>query len=90
MVGLFKTLFIILVIYYVLRLFTRYVVPFFAKRYINKMQKDLYNQQYQQGNHHKKKREGDVIINGQQQRSNKKDSNKDIGEYVDYEEVKDD
>ncbi len=86
MTGLLKFIFIFLLIFYGLKLITRFVVPFFAKRYMKKMQKDLYNQQHQRSN--KKANEGDVIIESHPKNGKKFD--KDVGEYIDYEEIKGD
>ncbi len=87
MTGLLKFIFIFLLVYYGLKLITRYVVPFFAKRYIKNMQNNFNKQQHKKP-YYNKSNEGDVIIKSNQRKGKKVD--KDIGEYIDYEEVKDD
>lgn len=87
MTGLLKFIFIFLLVYYGLKLITRYVVPFFAKRYIKNMQNNFNKQQHNKS-YYNKSNEGDVIIKSNQRKGKKVD--KDIGEYIDYEEVKDD
>ncbi len=86
LVNLIKTIAIIFAVYYGLKLIGRYVFPWLLKRFINKQQEKFYNQT-QSGNSRTERQEGEVKITGAPQRSSKKD---DLGEYVDYEEIKDD
>jgi hypothetical protein len=86
--GLFRFLLILIVIYYVFKLLVRFVFPFVVKNYLNKMQRNFYEQ-----NPHldpdAKKKEGEVKVdscpeNGKQ--AERKDD--DFGDYIDYEEIK--
>ena len=76
--ALVRFLLILLIIYFVLRIFTRYVL----RSYLNKMKKNFENQQ----NQYNQKKEGDVTINTKPSKEKKFDKND--GEYIDYEEVK--
>ena len=60
------------------RIFTRYIF----RSYFKKMQGNFENQQ----NQHNNKKEGDVTINTKSGKGKKID--KDEGDYVDYEEIK--
>lgn len=75
--ALVRFLFILLIIYFIIRIFTRYVLRF----YLNNMQRKYENQQ----NQYNKKREGDVTINTKPNKTKKID--KDEGDYVDFEEI---
>lgn len=77
-----KTLFIIAVIYYGIRIFTRYILPSIVDKGIKNMQQKMYDQQRQQ---RPSRPEGDVIIEKNQRNSQNTGQNQ--GEYVDFEEV---
>ncbi|HKL32258.1 MAG TPA: DUF4834 family protein [Tangfeifania sp.] len=82
-VGLFRTIIFIAVIYFVVRLFTRYVLPLILDKKIKDMQQKMHNQQKQ---HQRTNRsEGDVTI--EHENSRNKNRNQNDGEYVDFEEV---
>lgn len=76
---LVRFLLILFVIYFIIRLFTRFVLG----SYIKNMQRNFENQQY----NNNKKKEGDVTINTKPKSDKKID--KDEGDYIDYEEIKD-
>jgi len=78
MVGLARFLLIIFVVFFIIRLFTRYVL----RSYVKNMQQNFNNQQNQNNN----KKEGDVTINTKPKAGKKID--KDEGDYVDFEEIK--
>lgn len=75
---LVKFLLILFLIYFIVRIFTRYIF----QSYFKKMQGNFENQQ----NQHNNKKEGDVTINTKSGKGKKID--KDEGDYVDYEEIK--
>ena len=77
-----KTLFIIAVIYYGIRIFTRYILPSIVDKGIKNMQQKIYDQQRQP---RPSRPEGDVIIEKNQRNSQNTGQNQ--GEYVDFEEV---
>jgi len=74
-----KTILIIIIVVYVLKLIGRYVIPMLIKRQINKFQQENNQHNYQQ------KPEGEVTIEKDKTNTNK--FNSDEGEYVDYEEI---
>lgn len=82
-VNFLRTLIIIAVIYYGIRLFTRYILPMFLENKIKEMQQKMEEQQRQQ--QRSGKRDGEVTIEYDQKRNNIR--NRDEGEYVDFEEV---
>ena len=85
--GLLRTIAIIIIIYYAFKLIGKYVMPLFLKKMVENVEKKMRDQQQ-----NKYKEEtgnvGETIID--KKPSNLKESNKDIGDYIDYEEVKDD
>lgn len=76
--ALVRFLLILFLIYFIVRIFTRYIL----KSFLKKMQGNVENQQ----NQYSKKKEGDVTINTKQNKSKKIDKNE--GDYIDYEEIK--
>ncbi|MCB0805767.1 MAG: hypothetical protein KDC05_08195 [Bacteroidales bacterium] len=77
---LLRTILIIILVYYAVRLFFRYVVPILARYFIRKTVEN------QQNERQKRHREGDMHI---RYKPDKKDIPDDLGEFVDYEEIKD-
>lgn len=79
LVGFFRTILILLAVYYLYKFFTKFLFPLLLKRYVNKVTGN------RQQNSQFERRNGDVTI----KYNNKKDKkvDKDKGEYVDYEEV---
>ncbi len=78
---LLKIILVLILAYYLFKLFLRYVFPFLVKRYVNRAQQQFYKQQA--GNTRKKS--GEVNIDFTPENSNKKKN--DLGEYVDFEEI---
>ncbi len=74
-----RTILIIIIVVYVLKLIGRYVIPLLIKRQINKFQQENNRQTYQQ------KPEGEVTV--EKEKPEGKKFNSDEGEYVDYEEI---
>lgn len=83
--GLVRLALFLLIIYFLAKLFTRYLLPFFLKQYIHKTeqtykkQRDDYEAQ--------KKSEGDISIKTGDNTPKHKTDN--LGEYIDYEEIND-
>ena len=74
-----RFLLILLIIFFLLRIFGRYLL----KAYLKRMQNNFSNkQQYSE-----QKREGDITVNKKTQHKKKFKSSD--GDYIDYEEVKD-
>jgi hypothetical protein len=83
MMSFIRTLFIIAIVYYGIRLFTRYILPMLVDKGLKNMQQKMQDQQRQ--NRGSTRPPGDVTIEGNPQRS--KNSGQIKGEYVDFEEV---
>ncbi len=85
LVGLLKTIFFLLVFYYLFKIIGQLFMPFLIKRGFAKMQQ----RQQQAANHYQEKarqEEGKVTV--QVNRNKPSGSTGTEGEYVDYEEVK--
>lgn len=84
--GLMRTILIILLIYYGLKILTRLLAPYMMK-YLSKKVEQKFGQQF--GNYQYKNepstKDGEVSIDKMPQQQPK--SNKTVGEYVDYEEI---
>ena len=78
-----RTLFIIAVVYYGIRLFSRYILPMLVDKGLKNMQQKMQDQQRQ--NRGSARPPGDVTIEGNPQRG--KNNGQIKGEYVDFEEV---
>ncbi|WP_111307321.1 DUF4834 family protein [Confluentibacter sediminis] len=84
--GLIRTILIILVIYYVVKVMSRIFAPILIK-YVAKKASERFGGQFgdfQKSQQEAAKKEGEVTID---KMPNTKTSNKDVGEYVDYEEI---
>jgi len=85
--GLLKTIAILVIIYYVIKFFSRYIAPIFLKKVIDNVEKK-YKEQQQNKYEEEAGKIGETVI--AKKPVEPKESNKDVGDYVDYEEVKDD
>ncbi|UMB54259.1 DUF4834 domain-containing protein [Lutibacter sp. A80] len=85
--GILKTIAIIVIIYYVLKFFSRYIAPIFLKKVITNVEKK-YKEQQQSYQQQEEGKVGETVI--AKKPAEPKESNKNVGDYVDYEEVKDD
>ncbi len=83
MVGFLRTIFIIAIIYFAIRIFSRYILPMLVEKGVKNMQQKMQEQQRQgrQSNKH----EGEVTI--EYKDKNKGKGNTSQGDYVDFEEV---
>ena len=84
--GVIRTLLIILLFYFGFKIIARLLAPFLM-RYVSKKAEQKFGQQFGQYQRPKEpiREEGEVIIDKTPQKN--RSSNKDVGEYVDYEEV---
>lgn len=92
LVGFLRTVLIIILVIYALRLIGRVVVPWLLKRFVNKAQKNFEERMRQQQGFEEqevKGQEGDIKITKKKGQQKKKPprSDDDMGEYVDFEEV---
>lgn len=80
-----RVIIIIILIYFGLMLFGKYVLPFMVRGYVKHYSKKFYDEM-EQNRREDKSKEGEVKIS----KKNAKIENKHggVGEYVDYEEVK--
>ena len=84
--SLLRTILILIIIYYVIQIFTRYIIP---SLFGNKMDDNMNEFTRKKRNEQKKaaRHEGEITIDYNQDKDHRKKSSK--GEYVDYEEIKD-
>lgn len=78
-ISVFRTLFLILLVYYGFKLIVRYLIPFLFRLFL----KNHAGKQYRQKQEHKK--EGEISIDTPPKSSAENDN---LGEYVDFEEIK--
>lgn len=85
--GFIKTIFYILMIYYVLKFLARLFLPLLVKKVVEKAgEKFQKQQQNSQGNSWKKTPNNDEIIYNTTNAKNPHETKK-VGDYVDYEEI---
>jgi len=83
-IGFLRTLLVLFLIFYLFRFIGRLVMPLLISKFMNKMANPGFNQQ--QYSDRGKRDEGKVTV--QKTVEHQKMASSDIGEYVDYEEVK--
>ncbi len=81
-VGFVRTLLIIAVIYYGLRLFSRYVLPLLVDKGVKNMQQRMQDQQQRR---QPSRPDGEVTIENNFNKNRSKNQNE--GDYIDFEEV---
>lgn len=81
-----RTILILFIIFYVIRIFTRYILPSLFVNYMDSKMEELKKQQKRQRDQ-ARKREGEVTIDFSGKNTGKDKPSR--GEYVDYVEVKD-
>lgn len=79
-----RTIVIIFIIFYVLRLFARYILPSLFVNYVNRKMGGFSGQQQRTTRAYKKEGEVSIDYSPQKKQSKKNDA----GEYVDYVDVK--
>lgn len=82
--GLLKTIFILLLIYYGLKFLTKLFAPFLVKKAVDTMQKKASKFQNQQQTQTTVK-EGETVID--KAPKNTQEHKKPVGDYVDFEEI---
>lgn len=83
-----KFLFFVIVIYYLLKLIGRYVLPYLLSVFIKRAQDHMMGNASNNSNAKTSKKEGEVSIDSTPKKNNKA-SKESIGDYVDFEEVND-
>lgn len=86
--NLIRTILIFVIIYYSFRVITRYIIPFFAREWVKKAQENFKEQQGYVDPEEARKREGEVKVKPKSQNSNSKTNKEELGDYIDYEEIK--
>jgi len=86
--GVLKTIAILIIIYYALKFFSRYIAPIFLKKMMSNVEKKMKEQQQNQSNAEPQGKVGETVI--AKKPATPKEGNKDVGDYVDYEDVNDD
>lgn len=81
--GGLKVILILLLIYYGLKILTRLFGPLLLK-YVTKKAGERFQQQFQQNNQSQTSGDDDISID---KKSKQKSTNKDVGEYIDFEEI---
>ena len=83
--GVARTILWILIIYFAVKIISRLLTPFLVRYAAKKMEQRFGNQFNNAPQHKTKQKEGETVVDKipQQQKS----SNKDVGEYVDFEEI---
>jgi len=81
--GLLRTLFVILIIYYALKIVSRYILPIILKSAVNKVQKNMNKQQAPKQDNTKV---GETTVDYTPNTTSKTAN---VGEYIEFEEVKD-
>ena len=82
--GLLRTLLIILLIYYGLKLVARFAFPMVMKRFGKNMEKRFNEQKAQFNKDQQQTKVGETVIDKAPRQDQ---SNKNVGEYVDFEDV---
>ena len=83
--GFLRTILIILLIYYGIKILTRLFAPYFLRYMSKKMQERFGGQFQQQQRQPRREKEGETIID-KVPKSNTNNNNK-VGDYIDYEEL---
>ncbi|MUP42940.1 DUF4834 family protein [Christiangramia aestuarii] len=86
--GVLKTVLIVLLVYFGLKILLRFFGPLLLKYFIKKMGKKFesqFNQQFGGQQQTRKQEKGKVTIDKKPKSG--KGSNKNVGEYIDYEEI---
>ena len=85
--GFLRTILIILLVWYGVKILTRIFAPYFV-RYMSKKVEERFGGQFQQRHQqpdNNRSKEGETVIDKMPQQQHS--SNKKVGEYVDYEEI---
>lgn len=84
MLALLRLLFIVLLIYYILKIIGRIFFPILFKKMVSKVEQRMKDQQQKQYQNTTETKIGETVIDKKPQQSS---ANKKVGEYIDYEEV---
>ena len=85
--GLLRTLAIFIIVYYAFKFIGRFVMPLFVKKVVDNVEKKFQEKQQNQ-NQTKTGKVGETVID--KKPPVYKEGSKEVGDYVDFEEVKED
>lgn len=80
-----KFLFVVIIIYYIFKLFIRYALPWFLARFMKKQQEKFNGMGGFNQNSYSNADDGEIKVKST--RSSKSTDDSDFGEYVDFEEL---
>ncbi|NQX81455.1 MAG: DUF4834 domain-containing protein [Flavobacteriaceae bacterium] len=83
--GFFRTIIIIMSIYYLIKIAFRYLGPFILRYFIRNLQNQ--SKPKQDKNNYNKQNVGETVVDKKPNKKQQKDSS--LGEYIDFEEVDD-
>lgn len=87
--GALRVLIIIVLLYYLFKILVRYLFPYLVKTFLNRAQKQFYEQNPHLDPEQKSnQKEGEIKVNKKAGKSPEK-GDSEFGEYVDYEEIND-
>jgi len=87
---LLRTLLILALFYYGFKLIVKFLLPFFAQRWVKKAQERFDEQQGYVNPEEAKKREGEVNFSNTKSQGSSKTGKEELGDYIDFEEIKED
>ena len=88
-----RTLLILILLYYAFKMIVKFLLPFIAKRWVQKAQESFQKQQGFVDPEEAKKREGEVNFTANQSdnsNNNQSQKKEKLGDYVDFEEITED
>ncbi|MCK5846103.1 MAG: DUF4834 family protein [Bacteroidales bacterium] len=85
-----RTLLILMLFYYGFKLIVKFLLPFFAQRWVKKAQNRYNEQQGFTNPDEAKQKEGEVNISGTNKQKTNSNQKEDLGDYIEFEEVKED
>lgn len=88
MESVLKFLFIVILIYYFFKVLGRWIFPFLVKRWMNRFQRKFFEQNPHINPDFDRGKEGDVNIKYESKGNTTAKSDVEIGDYVDFEEIK--
>lgn len=85
---MYKLLVFLILIYLFFRIFTRYLLPWILKYYIERFMKKKFGNNWQKHQNEQEEANNNIRVNLKKSQFNKSKYKKDDGEYVDYTELK--
>ncbi|PCI31406.1 MAG: DUF4834 domain-containing protein [Flavobacteriaceae bacterium] len=86
MIGVLKTILYLFVFYYIFKFIGKFIMPLIFRKAVSTMEKKMREQQGQSTYSDPKMKEGETVID---KKPSPKKNSKDVGEYIDFEELDD-